>query len=248
MTAIAIIVGSTRPGRRADRVARVFVTPEYNHATSAVLKNAIDFLYLEWNNKSAGFVGYGAAGGTRAVEHLRLVMGELQVADVRAQLGLSLFADFTGDEFTPAKHQEQLAGSMLDQVVGWPTELPAGDPDGQTDLAAGLDVRGTIVPKGPGRSGGFSGFVLLSSGLPDGKAGGGGLSALPGLLRDAEVDSVVVAGIATDVCVSATARDARRLGYPVTIPLPATAFVHAHPDGDDAALAELREAGVTITE
>lgn len=103
-----------------------------------------------------------------------------------------------------------------------PTELPAGDPDGQTDLAAGLDVRGTIVPKGPGRSGGFSGFVLLSSGLPDGKAGGGGLSALPGLLRDAEVDSVVVAGIATDVCVSATARDARRLGYPVTIPLPAT--------------------------
>jgi NAD(P)H-dependent FMN reductase len=49
----------------------VFVTPEYNHATSAALKNAIDFLYGEWNNKAAGFVGYGSAGGTRAVENLR---------------------------------------------------------------------------------------------------------------------------------------------------------------------------------
>jgi NAD(P)H-dependent FMN reductase len=49
----------------------VFVTPEYNHATSGALKNAIDFLYREWNNKAAGFVGYGGLGGTRAVESLR---------------------------------------------------------------------------------------------------------------------------------------------------------------------------------
>jgi NAD(P)H-dependent FMN reductase len=49
----------------------VFVTPEYNHATSGALKNAIDFLYREWNNKAAGFVGYGGLGGTRAVENLR---------------------------------------------------------------------------------------------------------------------------------------------------------------------------------
>jgi NAD(P)H-dependent FMN reductase len=55
--------------------AYVFVTPEYNHATSAALKNAIDFLYHEWVNKAAGFVGYGGASGTRAVENLRLVMG-----------------------------------------------------------------------------------------------------------------------------------------------------------------------------
>ena len=58
----------------------VFVTPEYNHGISGALKNAIDFLYAEWNNKAAGFVGYGSAGGARAVEHLRLVMAELQVA------------------------------------------------------------------------------------------------------------------------------------------------------------------------
>ncbi len=71
--------------------AYVFVTPEYNHGTSGALKNAIDYLYKEWVNKAAGFVGYGAAAGARAVENLRLVMGELQVADVRAQVGLSLF-------------------------------------------------------------------------------------------------------------------------------------------------------------
>lgn len=51
----------------------VFVTPEYNHSTSGVLKNAIDYLYTEWNNKAAGFVSYGGVGGARAVEHLRLV-------------------------------------------------------------------------------------------------------------------------------------------------------------------------------
>jgi len=54
--------------------AFIFVTPEYNHGTSAALKDGIDFLYTEWNNKAAGFVGYGGAGGVRAVENLRLVM------------------------------------------------------------------------------------------------------------------------------------------------------------------------------
>jgi len=130
MLKIGIIVGSTRPGRKAAAVAKwvhdilksrkdaefeivdiedyklplldeplpptmhqyrnahtktwsekiasldayIFVTPEYNHATSAALKNAIDFLYHEWNNKVAGFVGYGGAGGVRAVENLRLAI------------------------------------------------------------------------------------------------------------------------------------------------------------------------------
>jgi NAD(P)H-dependent FMN reductase len=66
--------------------AFIFVTPEYNHSTSGALKNAIDFLYREWNNKAAGFVSYGSAGGARAVECLRLIMAELQIADVRAQV------------------------------------------------------------------------------------------------------------------------------------------------------------------
>ncbi|HEX4857414.1 MAG TPA: NAD(P)H-dependent oxidoreductase [Usitatibacteraceae bacterium] len=176
MNKIAIIIGSTRPGRKAEAVARwvldiaarrndaqyelvdiqdfnlplldepmppaygqyshahtkawaakiaefdgyVFVTPEYNHAPSGALKNAIDYLYREWNNKAAGFVGYGSAGGTRAVEQLRLVMGELMVADVRAQVALSLFTDFENfTTFKPAPNHEKSVNTLLDQVVAW---------------------------------------------------------------------------------------------------------------------------------
>ncbi len=176
MIKIAIIIGSTRPGRKADSVAKwvfeiakkrsdaafeivdiknynlplldepvppsmaqysqphtktwaakiapfdafVFVTPEYNHGTSGALKNAIDYLYAEWNNKVAGFVSYGSAGGARAVESLRLVMGELQVADVRAQVMLSLFTDFENfTTFKPATMHEKSVNTMLDQVIAW---------------------------------------------------------------------------------------------------------------------------------
>jgi NAD(P)H-dependent FMN reductase len=102
----------------------MFVTPEYNHATSGALKNAIDFLYKEWNNKAAGFVGYGSAGGARAIENLRLVMGELMVADVRAQVMLSLFTDFENfSTFKPAAHHERSVEAMLDQVVAWSRAL-----------------------------------------------------------------------------------------------------------------------------
>ena len=102
----------------------LFVTPEYNHSTSGALKNAIDFLYREWNNKAAGFVSYGSAGGTRAVEHLRLIAGELQLADVRAQVALSLATDFVNySQFTPAAYQTDAVGVVLDQLVSWSTAL-----------------------------------------------------------------------------------------------------------------------------
>ena len=102
----------------------VFVTPEYNHATSGVLKNAIDFLYAEWNNKAAGFVSYGSAGGVRAVENLRLIMGELQVADVRAQVGFSLATDFENySVFTPGPQHEQNVTTMFDQLEAWSSAL-----------------------------------------------------------------------------------------------------------------------------
>jgi NAD(P)H-dependent FMN reductase len=180
MLKIAIIVGSTRPGRKAEAVAQwvyqiaqnrtdaefeivdiedynlplldepvppsrgqynnphtkswsakidsfdgfVFVTPEYNHSTSGALKNAIDYLFHEWNNKSAGFVGYGSAGGVRAVEHLRGIMGELMIADVRSQVMLSLYTDFENfTTFRPHERHAATVNAMLDQVIAWGAAL-----------------------------------------------------------------------------------------------------------------------------
>lgn len=102
----------------------VFVTPEYNHGISGALKNAIDFLFAEWNNKAAGFVGYGSAGGVRATESLRLVMGEIKIADVRTQVMLSLFADFENyTTFRPGQHHEKSVTTMLDEVVSWSSAM-----------------------------------------------------------------------------------------------------------------------------
>src|ERR1700722_15467913 len=197
MLKIAVIVGSTRPGRVGESVAKwvyevankrsdaefdlvdikdfnlplldepmppsigqysqqhtktwavkidsfdgyVFVTPEYNHGISGALKNAIDFVFREWNNKAAGFVGYGGAGGVRAVEHLRLgiaggaggaarggpaaeplrrVMAEVQVGTVRNQVALSLISDFENyTKFKPAAHHEKSVNQLLDQLIAW---------------------------------------------------------------------------------------------------------------------------------
>jgi NAD(P)H-dependent FMN reductase len=99
--------------------AFVFVTPEYNHSTSGALKNAIDFLFREWNHKAAGFVGYGSMNGSRAVEHLRQIMAEIMIADVRAQVGLSLFTDFEKGSFKPADSHSAVVNTMLEQVVAW---------------------------------------------------------------------------------------------------------------------------------
>lgn len=176
MLKIAIILGSTRPGRNTEAVAKwvetlakkrqdaqfdlvdladynlppldepippsmgqyqqphtkawaakvaeydgyVFVTPEYNHSYPAALKNALDAVYAEWNNKAAGFVSLGSAGGARSVEHLRGIMGELQIADVRTQVMLSLFTDFKDfSTFTPHPRHEPEVTAMLDQLVAW---------------------------------------------------------------------------------------------------------------------------------
>ncbi|MEV8510291.1 NAD(P)H-dependent oxidoreductase [Actinoplanes sp. NPDC051475] len=102
----------------------VFVTPEYNHSYPGALKNALDRVYAEWNNKAAAFVSYGFDGGVRAVEALRPVMATLQLADVGSQVALSLHHDFTGfTEFTPAEHQAGALTTTLDQLVAWSTAL-----------------------------------------------------------------------------------------------------------------------------
>jgi NAD(P)H-dependent FMN reductase len=177
---IAIIVGSTRPGRKGPAVAQwvhgiasqrsdaeyelvdiadfnlplldepappamgpatkehtkrwgakiasfdgyVFVTPEYNHGPPAALKNALDFLYKEWANKSAGFVGYGGLGAARSIEMLRAVCSNLDLADVRTAVALTLAHDFEHfTTFKPLAHQEKSVGQMLDQVVAWGAAL-----------------------------------------------------------------------------------------------------------------------------
>ncbi len=100
------------------------VTPEYNHSTSGVLKNAIDYLYAEWNNKAVGFVSYGGVGGARAAEHLRLVCGELQMADVREQVALSLLTELENfAEFKPGEYNLAALHTMLDQVLAWSSAL-----------------------------------------------------------------------------------------------------------------------------
>jgi NAD(P)H-dependent FMN reductase len=104
--------------------AYVFVTPEYNHSTSGALKNAIDFLYKEWNNKAAGFVSYGGHGGVRAVEHLRLIMSEVMVATVRAQVTFSLLSDFENFKtFKPGTQHGKHLSTMLDELIAWGTAL-----------------------------------------------------------------------------------------------------------------------------
>jgi NAD(P)H-dependent FMN reductase len=102
----------------------VIVTPEYNHSTSGVLKNAIDYLFAEWNNKAVGFVSYGSVGGARAVEHLRLVAGELKMADVRQQVTLALSTEFENySVFKPGDYQIPQLKTLLDEVVAWSTAL-----------------------------------------------------------------------------------------------------------------------------
>ncbi len=102
----------------------ILITPEYNHAVGGALKNALDYLNPELNNKAAGFVGYGSLGGTRAHENLRLILGELQVADVRTAVTFSLMADFVNfSEFKPHDYHEPNVNLMFDQVLLWSKAL-----------------------------------------------------------------------------------------------------------------------------
>lgn len=98
----------------------VFIAAEYNHSITGVLKNALDSARDAWNNKAAGIVSYGSTGGARAAEHLRGIMGELLIADVKTHPTLSLFTDFENfSTFKPAEIHLGNINLMLDQVIAW---------------------------------------------------------------------------------------------------------------------------------
>ena len=117
--------------RWADKVASldglIVVTPEYNHGPSAVLKNALDHAYKEFNRKPIGFVGYGGVGAARAVEQLRLVAIELQMAPVRnaVHIGQIEFMGVwqQGKRFEDFAHLAQAATAMFDDLAWWANAL-----------------------------------------------------------------------------------------------------------------------------
>lgn len=111
----------------ASSDAFVFVTPEYNFGTSAVLKNALDWVYPEWNRKACAFVSYGSAGGARAVQQLRESAIELQLAPIRSSVHLpaaTLWAHFQGgDVEKELTNSDQAATTMIDDLLWWTEAL-----------------------------------------------------------------------------------------------------------------------------
>ena len=105
----------------------VFVTPEYNYGTSAVLKNAIDWVYPEWNRKAAGFVSYGSAMGARAVQQLRESAIEVQLAPIRSSVHIpvaTLWAHYTGGDVEAGLSElETPAGAMIHDLLWWTAAL-----------------------------------------------------------------------------------------------------------------------------
>lgn len=107
----------------------VFITAEYNHGMSAALKNALDHAYPELNRKPAAFVGYGGLGGARAVEQLRLVCIELQMASTRSSVHITrepIAAVRKGGDLANFPFLEQAAVAMLDELSWWTHVLRAG--------------------------------------------------------------------------------------------------------------------------
>jgi NAD(P)H-dependent FMN reductase len=107
----------------------IFVTAEYNHSIPAVLKNALDYASPEWNKKAAAIVGYGAVGGARAVEHLRGIAAELQLATIKNGVYIQ-GADFMavwkeGKDVKDIPHLQPGVKDLLDQLVWWTKALKA---------------------------------------------------------------------------------------------------------------------------
>lgn len=117
----------------ANKVAEadgyIIVSPEYNHGYPAVLKNAIDAIYPEWNNKPVGFLSYGSTGGARVIEQLRLVAIEMQMAPIQkslhvpAHVYMAIARPQEGDASNPFESMRSQANTFLDQLAWWTKAL-----------------------------------------------------------------------------------------------------------------------------
>jgi NAD(P)H-dependent FMN reductase len=109
--------------------AFIFTAAEYNRGPTAVLKNALDYAYTEWNNKPVAFVGYGGVGGARAIEQLRLNAIELQMAPIRTAVHILLPVFLAvlkeGKTLAEFDYLNQNARDMLDQLAWWTAALKA---------------------------------------------------------------------------------------------------------------------------
>jgi NAD(P)H-dependent FMN reductase len=109
--------------------AFIVVAAEYNRGPTAALKNALDYAYHEWNNKPVAFVGYGGVGGARAVEQLRLISVELQMAPTRAGVHIlgPVYMEVLKGEKTLSGYDYLTKGAndMLDQLAWWTNALKA---------------------------------------------------------------------------------------------------------------------------
>ena len=107
----------------------IFVTPEYNFGPPAVLKNALDWVYPEWNRKAVAFVSYGSALGARSVQQLRETAIELQLAPVRSSVHIpiaTLWAHFQGGDVEAGLAAlEAPAKTMIEDLLWWSTALKA---------------------------------------------------------------------------------------------------------------------------
>lgn len=99
----------------------IFVTAEYNHSIPGVLKNALDWVGLKtMSNKPAGIISYGAVGGARAAEHLRNILGQLNVAEISRQVLFNLFYDFDNEKnFVPLDLHQKPFEELVTTVELW---------------------------------------------------------------------------------------------------------------------------------
>lgn len=109
----------------AELDAYLFIVAEYNRAPTGVFKNALDFLMSELNNKVVGYVGYGGLGAARAIQHLRGINAEQELATVRGTVNLLLASDFKDNNVVDKLYLKKSLDNVLNQVLLWGKALKA---------------------------------------------------------------------------------------------------------------------------